>query len=270
MNHKTYPRKIAENDTYISKPYSPSFIKSLTFYPRVISIFLGANLKTKRNIYNRFNWVATSLQIFDTLESVGVQFEIAGMNNLHSLNGPVVYVANHMSMLETLVLPSIIQPFNSLVYVTKKQLSSMPIFGPLNIARHNIIVGRENPREDLKVVMEEGARRIADGKSVMIFPQKTRASKFDASSFNTLGIKLAKRNGVKVVPIAVVTDAWTNGKMLKDFGKIDSSKKVHIEFGTPLDITGNGSEQHTEVLKFIEQKFRDWNRSELIEIQNQV
>ncbi|MCP5061788.1 MAG: 1-acyl-sn-glycerol-3-phosphate acyltransferase [Ignavibacteriae bacterium] len=265
MNYKTYPRKIAEVDSYVSKPFKPSFFQTLSFYPKVISIFLGANLLTKRNLYNRFNWVGTSLQIFDTLESVGVKLEISGMNHIRSLDGPVVFVANHMSMLETLILPSLIQPYNSLVYVTKKQLSSMPIFGPLNISRHNIIVGRENPREDLKTVIEEGFRRIANGRSVLIFPQKTRASKFNASSFNTLGIKLAKKNGVKVVPIAVISDAWTNGKILKDFGKLDISKKVHIEFGTPLDIKGNGSEQHTEVLKFIEQKFRDWNRSELIE-----
>jgi len=267
MNHKTYPRKIAEVDLYVSKPFSPSLIQTLLFYPKVLRIFLGANLLTKRKLYNRYNWVGTSLQIFDTLEASGVKLEIGGMNHIRSLEDPVVFVANHMSMLETLVLPSLIQPYNSLVFVTKKQLSSMPIFGPLNVSRHNIIVGRENPREDLKTVIEEGARKLESGRSVLIFPQKTRASKFDASSFNTLGIKLAKKNKVKIVPIAVISDAWTNGKILKDFGKLDISKKVHIEFGTSLDIKGNGSEQHTEILKFIEQKFRDWNRSELIEDQ---
>jgi len=264
MNHKIYPKIIAEKDEYISQPFSPSFFETLLFYPKLAKIFLGANLLTKRKLYNRYNWVATSLQIFDTLESVGVKFEITGMNNLHSINGPVVFVANHMSMLETLILPGLIQPINSLVFVTKKQLSSMPIFGPLNVSRHNIVVGRENPREDLKTVLEEGANRIASGRSVLIFPQKTRASKFDVSNFNTLGIKLAKKNAVKVLPIALITDAWSNGKILKDFGKIDISKKVYIEFGVPLEVEGNGNEQHKSILGFIGQKFRDWDRNDLI------
>ena len=49
--------------------------------------------------------------------------------------------------------------------------------------------------------------------SVLIFPQTTRELFFDPKKFNTLGIKLAKRAKVPVIPIAVKTDAWWHGQM---------------------------------------------------------
>jgi len=48
--------------------------------------------------------------------------------------------------------------------------------------------------------------------SVLIFPQTTRDLRFDPNKFNTLGIKLAKRAKVPVIPVAVKTDAWGMGK----------------------------------------------------------
>jgi 1-acyl-sn-glycerol-3-phosphate acyltransferase len=264
MNYKTYPRIIASEDNYKTKLSKKVSFPTTKFYLKLGKIFVGANLKTKRNIYNRYNWVATSLEVFDALESIGIEFEFNGMNNLHSIDGPVIFIANHMSMMETLILPAIIQPIKPLVFVTKKQLSTTPLFGPINKHRHPIEVGRENPREDLKTVMEVGAERIKDGRSILIFPQKTRAKFFDAPGFNTLGIKLAKRNNVPVIPIALITDAWQNGKLVKDFGKINPEKKCYIAFGKPMEITGNGSEQHSKVLEFITRKFIEWNRKDLI------
>ena len=56
--------------------------------------------------------------------------------------------------------------------------------------------------------MEEGSERLKKGKSVLIFPQKTRSEIFNPKEFNSLGVKLAKKNNVPVIPMAVLTDAW--------------------------------------------------------------
>ena len=131
-------------------------------------------------------------------------------------------------------------------------------------AREPIIVGRSNPREDLKIVLEEGTQKLKEGKSIVIFPQKTRGSKLNLETFNSLGNKLAKRNNVPVIPIALVTDAWENGKFIKEAGKINPLKTVHVAFGEPLIITGNGSEEHQRILDFITNKFKEWGREDLI------
>jgi len=176
----------------------------------------------------------------------------------------VVFVGNHMTTLETMILPSIIRPIKQLVYVIKEELSRYPLFGPIALARDPILVGRENPREDLKIVLEEGSKKLKAGKSIIIFPQRTRSAVLDPALFNSLGNKLAKRNNVPVIPIALITDAWGNGKHIKEVGKIDPNKPVHMAFGEPIYITGNGAEEHQDIINFISNKFREWGRPELV------
>ena len=98
--------------------------------------------------------------------------------------------------------------------------------------------------------------------SIIIFPQTTRTPVFDPEQFNTIGIKLAKKAGVPVVPIALKTNAWGNGTFLKDYGKIDPSKKVHFAFGKPLWIKDRGTEEHQEVIEFISGKLKEWEAEE--------
>jgi len=129
------------------------------------------------------------------------------MHNILKTGKPAVFVGNHMSTLETMVLPAIIQPVKKVIFVIKEELTTYPLFGEIAKARDPILVGRENPREDLKIVLEAGSKKLHEGTSVIIFPQKTRSVYFDPSSFNSLGVKLAKRNKVPVIPIALITDA---------------------------------------------------------------
>jgi len=121
------------------------------------------------------------------------------------------------------------------------------------------VVGRDNPREDLKIVFEEGQKRLEADISIVIFPQTTRSVEFDPKKFNTLGVKLAKRCNVPVVPFALKTDAWGLGRHIKDFGPIRPEKTVHIHFGEPMAVGGSGKEEHNTVVAFIEKNLAEWH-----------
>lgn len=262
-----YDKLIAEHDTYktpVDIARKNVLFPSLRFFPNLLYIFYFANKLTRKKIYNSYNWINSSQSIMQELEKVGVKIEIEGMSNFTTFDGPAIFIGNHMSTLETVVLPRIIHPIKPVVFVTKQELSKTPLFGPINSSRFPIIVGRENPREDLMQVMKKGADRLKDGRSIILFPQKTRSPVFDQDNFNTLGIKLAKRNNVPIVPIALVTDAWGNGKIMKEFGQLVPSKKVHFSFGKPIWVEGNGSEQHKHVIEFIISHLKKWGREELI------
>ena len=192
------------------------------------------------------------------LEKAGVMFEISGMDNLRRFDGPAVFIGNHMGTLETMVLPCLIQPIKSTTFVVKQSLITMPVFGPVMRSRDPVLVGRVNPREDLRAVLGKGSEKLRSGMSVVIFPQSTRSIKFKPEEFNTLGIKLAVKAGVPVVPIALKTDAWGIGRLMKEFGPIDTSKKVYIKFGEPMVAAGRGTEEHERTVAFIQENLRNW------------
>ena len=121
-----------------------------------------------------------------------------------------------------------------------------------------IAVYRQNPREDLKIVLNEGYNRIRQGCSVVIFPQATRSTVFDVKNFNTLGVKLARKAGVAVVPIALKTDFHGSGRRLKDIGPIHPERPIYFKFGSPIPVVGSGQAAHHSVVDFIAQNLRSW------------
>lgn len=250
-----------ENGSYRSS-HSPSLpgklLPSLTFYYHVLSIVVRGSWKAKRGRYGTPEWSMSSLETLRALERVGVTVEITGVDHFRDLKEPCVFIGNHMSTLETFVLPTIIAPFKEVTFIVKQSLVDYPIFKHIMRSRDPITVGRENPRDDLKAVLEGGAERLKAGRSIIVFPQTTRRMTFDPSEFNSIGVKLAKKAGVPVVPIALKTDAWRNGKWLKDYGKIDPSKKVYFEFGKPLRIKDRGNEEHEQIVEFIKGKLKEW------------
>jgi 1-acyl-sn-glycerol-3-phosphate acyltransferase len=231
----------------------------IDFYLNLTRIVLRSSSQAKHGSYGNEEWATSSREVMQMLEDVGITFEITGIDNFSGLAGPCVFIGNHMSALETFVLPGIIEPFKDVTFVVKQSLIDYPVFRYVMRSRNPIVVGRTNPRDDLKAVLEGGAQILSGGRSLVIFPQTTRTPIFNPKEFNTIGIKLAKRADVPVVPVALKTDAWGNGKRLKDFGKINPSKKVYFSFGRPLMVKERGIEEHNAVLAFIEENLKQWN-----------
>ncbi len=233
---------------------------SLSFYLKVMSIVWHDSRKVRRGSYDSAAWHDGSVSTIKALEMSGCRFEVTGMEHLKSIDRPCIFIGNHMSSLETFTLPALIMPHGfDLAYVVKSSLLKFPIFSDLVSVRDPVVVDRVNPREDLKMVMEEGARRLEQGRSLIIFPQHTRAVDFDPKKFNSIGIKLAKRTGAVVVPVALLTWAWSTGNIIKDFGPIIPSRTVHFAFGEPMDVTGNGQEEQQKTVDFIQRNLEKWN-----------
>ncbi len=224
---------------------------SLPFYWKLIRIVFKASVKAKRHEYDGDDWSRSSLEVLQALESVGVRFEIRGVEYVRQLESPCVFIANHMSTLETMILPAIIQPLKAVTFVVKQSLIDYPVFKHIMRSRNPIVVNRKHPRQDFRTVLGGGVERLQTGMSIIVFPQTTRTPSFDPAQFNTIGIKLAKKARTPIIPITLVTDVWGNGRYIKDFGKIDPSRKVFFIFGKPMWIQGQGSKEHAEILDFI-------------------
>lgn len=260
----SYKKVFANSDTYQTKNKKKSFLSEFFFYQKLIRIVLVSGIRANKGKYDKHNWANDSIAILENLEKAGIEFDISGMNNLSSFDGPAVFISNHMSTLETMILPCLIQPKKEVTFIVKKELIDYPFFGAILNSREPIAVGRNNPRQDLMLVLEEGINKLKNGRSIIVFPQKTRKSKIDEESFNTLGIKLAKKTNTYVVPIALVTDAWGNGKYIKEIGKLDTSKKVNISFGEPFKVETNGTAEHQKVIQYIKNELIKWGRIDCV------
>lgn len=229
---------------------------TIKLHTNVIKKIILSAIKASKGQYTYEELVIDGLKILDMMRDVGCRITIKGRENLKALKPPCVFVANHMSTLETLVLPGVIGKEFRVTFVVKKSLLKYPFFGKILSALNPIPVTRENPREDYKVVITEGLKRLQEGISVIVFPQATREVIFEPTKFNTLGIKLAKKAHTPVVPIALRTDAWGIGKIFKDFGRIDPSKPVCFFIGSPLYVEDKGLREHIQVIQFIENSLK--------------
>ena len=231
---------------------------SLSFYGRFMSIIWGSAAQAKQNRYPTSQWYRSSLDVLLALEQVGVSFDISGVTHLKRLQSPCVIVANHMSVLETVVLPRVILPHLDITFVVKESLLHYPVFKHVVRSRNPIAVGRSSPREDLKAVLTGGVEKLRRGTSVIVFPQTTRTRRLDPAEFNSIGVKLAHKGKVPVVPLALKTDAWGEGKLVKDLGKIDRTKTVRLAFGSPLEIQGRGGQEQQQIIDFITEHLQAW------------
>jgi 1-acyl-sn-glycerol-3-phosphate acyltransferase len=254
-----------EGASYHTQPDTPRHcLDKLSLNSRIYFIlsFIGTVLRTRRvaikGKYDKAAWIKSSQEIFRLIERCGGRFHITGIDHLRDTQGPVVIISNHMSTLETMIFPGIIAPFRDVTFVVKDSLVKHPFFGAVMRSRNPIVVSRANSREDLMVVLNKGMEMLSKGISIVIFPQSTRNVIFKPAEFNSLGVKLAGRAGVPVIPVAIKTDFWLNGRIIKDLGPIDRSKPINIEFYNPISVKGSGKEENEKIIDFISSRLKSW------------
>jgi len=231
----------------------------LSFYIRNFYVFSRSGYLAKHTEFSADTQTKYSLWNFRITESCGGRIHLRGLNNLDKVQGPAVMISNHQSLLETAVIHAFLRPRKDFCFVIKHQLMDVPLFGNIMRKLDCIPIGRSNPRDDFKIVMEEGKKRLAQGKTVIIFPQSTRSLVFDEAHFNTIGVKLAKHAGVPIIPMALRADFLGNGKLIKDLGPIHRDRPIWFAFGEPImEVKGTGKEEHRQVIDFIEKNLREW------------
>ena len=246
--------------SHSQRQYKLPLWRSSRFYFQTVRIVYHSYCQAKKDpSYSLNRLQQDAYPMVQLVEQIGGKLTFLGLKNIQESKGPIVFIGNHMSALETFLLPAIILPFKDITFILKKGLLAYPFFGKVLTIFDPVTVTRRDPREDLRTVLTKGIKLLRKGRSIIVFPQKTRTASIDAKEFNTLGIKLAKKSGSHVIPVALKTDFWGNGRIVKDCGRIDPQKKVFIEFGTPFCVESNGKEEHQSVVEFIETRVASWS-----------
>lgn len=142
--------------------------------------------------------------------------------------GPCVYVSNHQSYADILVLLNVIK--HQTGFIAKEELASIPVFSKWILRIGSLFILRGDARESLKTI-SEGVDMIKDGYSLVIFPEGTRSRGGQMGEFKPGSLKLATKAKTVVVPLTI------NGsyKMYEEPGQITKNVTIEITVHKPVD-----------------------------------
>ena len=148
---------------------------------------------------------------------------VKGLSNLKP-GKSYIYMPNHMSNIDIPVLQAYLPV--QFRWLAKAELYKIPIFGHAMKSAGYISIDRSDRRSAINS-LNQAAKFIRNGVSVIIFPEGTRSRTYNIQPFKKGGFVLAVDSGVSIVPIIIHGTA-----------KIMPRKKISIKPGkVTLEIT---------------------------------
>jgi len=179
---------------------------------------------------------------------LGIRHEVRGAHNLP--DAPAILLSKHQSSWETLFYPTYMP--RELCYVFKRELLYLPFFGWGIGLLDMVHIDRRRGNDAFDHVVRQGARKLAQGRWIIMFPEGTRTPVGSQGRYKSGGARLAIRTGVPVVPIAVNSgECWPRRAFLKRPGLIT------VSIGAPIASEGKTPDQlSAEVERWIEAEMR--------------
>ena len=165
----------------------------------------------------------------------GVTVFLEGSEHIHD-DETYVFMANHQSMFDILVLFAHLPV--QYRWLAKKELFHIPLFGHAMGKVGHISIERSDRRSAHKSLVN-AARKIAEGTSVVIFPEGSRSQDGILKPFKPGGFHLAVRSKRPIVPIVI---SGTRDVMQKGSMRIVPAT-VTIRIHSPVDVQGYGRDK---------------------------
>ena len=128
----------------------------------------------------------------------GIDCEIRGREKIP--RGPLIIAAKHQSAWETFALLSL---FDNPLFIVKRELQWIPIFGWLMIKGRMVPVDRSAGAQALTAMTERARVELARGRQLIIFPEGTRRAAGAEPRYKLGVAHLYAATGVPCVPIAL-------------------------------------------------------------------
>jgi 1-acyl-sn-glycerol-3-phosphate acyltransferase len=189
--------------------------------------------------WNRFAlWLIRNL--------LGIAHAVQGRENIP--REPCVILSKHQSAWETIAYSAIFPPH---VYVIKRELLWIPFLGWGLGLMSPIAINRADRKRAMQRLIEVGGERLAQGFSIMVYPEGTRVAVGRRGVYKLGGAVIAVDNGAKVLPVAHNAGlVWPRNSFLKHPGT------VTVSIGPAIDTVGLTAEQVTR-------RTEDWIEGEM-------
>ena len=226
-------------------------LRSLLFYiGQIISTILIAPigiiafpLDFKKRYYLITRWAVFNLWWLKIC--CNITYEIKGKDNIPGK--PCIVMSKHQSVFETLALQQIFIPQ---VWILKKELLQIPIYGWGLASMQPIAINRDSTIKSFRQIADQGCERLQKGYWVIIFPEGTRVAPNKKKKYLPGGGMLAEKSGAQVVPVAHNAGRlWPRNSMIKKPGLIT------IKIGPVIESENKSAKEITnEVENWIEKE----------------
>lgn len=166
------------------------------------------------------------------LATCGVRVDVSGLDHLDPSRAYVV-MANHQSVWDTAAIVATLP--GSFRFVAKRELTWIPFFGWALVAGGHVIIDRANHDSSVRS-LERAAARVRNGKTVVIFPEGTRAQTGELGEFKSGGFHLALAAQVPILPASVSGSS----RITPPHSLRIESGRIHVHYGEPIPTAGVG------------------------------
>ena len=219
-----------------------NFLFSVFFYLGIILIsiiFLPSFLLPKKIVLFGGKlmgyWTGICLKIF-----LSTKIIIKGKENIIS-NEKFFIASSHQSMFETFFLQTI---FNSPIFILKKELLKIPIFGWYLIKIGSISIDRgKTTKENLNFFEKISQSINKSNRPLIIFPQGTRLATDDRSQFKKGVSRIYDELKIKCQPVAI-----NSGYTWPKKNKLNPNLNLIISILKPIE-AGLQKERFLEILQ---------------------
>jgi len=209
--------------------YLRSLLFNLVFYLASIVIVLAALplflLPRGVTAWGMRQWARVALWLLKVC--AGTQFEIIGKENLPE--GPALIACKHLSMWDTIVFLAIL---DDPAMVLKRELLLVPFYGWYAVKGEMIAIDRAAGATALRRLVQRGRKALSRNRSIVIFPEGTRAKVGDRVPYKPGVAALYRQLRVPCIPAAHNSGLyWSQKGFIRRPGTITLSFLPAIEPG---------------------------------------
>jgi 1-acyl-sn-glycerol-3-phosphate acyltransferase len=207
-----------------------NIVFGLVFYGVSVPIVLGAPVAALFGtpFLRRYCMGWTGYGVWCARVILGIHIRVEG----EMVAGPALYAAKHESMFETMALANYL---GTPAVVMKQELGQIPAWGWAARRYGAVIVNREASAKALRRMMTEAQGALAEGRSILIFPEGTRVGVGETPPLRSGFAGLYRVLKLPVVPVALDSGRVWPRKGLKRPGVVTMRFFPPIPPGLPRE-----------------------------------
>lgn len=238
------PRAIGLFDWLLYIPFGLAFVGSLVFFDILQRCAVLFGNRAHERVIDALNAVLVLI-----LKIVRVRVRVRYSEPI-SGELPIIVMANHQSLYDIPILHSIFRHYRP-KFVAKRELARWIPSVSFNL-RHGggIIIDRRNPRQSIAALKSFSQTMVAEGVSLVIFPEGTRSRDGKTREFHSSGVETVLRHVSKaqIIPVSI---KGSNLLYPYRLGPVRCGVRVAVRVHKP--ILWDGTEKPGELLRRVSQ-----------------